>query len=391
MDARALEDRPDDTGRARPAAPGRLLIGGSFVDSLSGKRFAVEDPATGRVICEVAEAGAEDVDLAVAAARRAFEDGPWPRMSTSERGQLLWRLAELLERNGEELARIEALDGGKPLVVARRVDVAWAVEMLRYMAGWATKITGQTIPFNRPGGDYFCYTTREPVGVVAQLIPFNFPLLIAVIKLAPAIAVGCTVIVKPAEQTPLSALRLGELVVEAGFPPGVVNILTGFGPVTGAALAAHDGVDAIAFTGSTAVGKLVAQAAAGNLKKVQLELGGKSPAIADLLRRIAPVHPPQGVRPRARRALQPGRTDEARGRSGRRRRDGSAGVRQAARPGRRVRPVGRGRWRARRRGRQAPGPGRRLLLPPHHPHRHPARHGGGARGDLRPGADRRAV
>jgi phenylacetaldehyde dehydrogenase len=292
MNIHALDERLKPSASSFVSRPGRLLIDGAFVEAASGKTFAVHDPATGALLTQVAEAGDEDVDRAVAAARRAFE-GPWRKLSFSERGQLLWKLGELIEQNSEEFAQIEALDGGKPISVARRVDVAWSIEMLRYMAGWATKITGQTVPFNRSGGDYFCYTTREPVGVVAQIIPFNFPLLIAVIKLAPALAAGCTVILKPAEQTPLSALRLGELVAQAGFPPGVVNILTGFGPTTGAALAAHAGVDAVAFTGSTAVGKKIVTAAAGNLKKVQLELGGKAPAVvfpdADLDRAIPGV------------------------------------------------------------------------------------------------------
>jgi len=292
MNILVLDDRLKPTARSFVGRRGKLMIDGVFVDAASGKTFPVYNPASATILTQAAEAGQEDVDRAVAAARQAFDDGPWRKLSTSERGQLLWKLAQLVEKNSEEFAEIEAIDSGKAITVARRVDVAWSIEMLRYMAGWATKITGQTIPFNRSGGDYFCYTTREPVGVVAQIIPFNFPLLIAVIKLAPALAAGCTTILKPAEQTPLSALRLGELILDAGFPPGVVNILTG-GPATGAALASHGQVDAVAFTGSTAVGKKIVAAAAGNLKKVQLELGGKAPAIvfpdADLDRVIPGV------------------------------------------------------------------------------------------------------
>jgi phenylacetaldehyde dehydrogenase len=290
MDTIALDNRLSPAARNFFSRPAGLLIDGKIVDAASGKTFPVYDPATGRLLAQVAEADREDVDRAVTAARNAFEEGPWHKLSTSERGQLIWRLADLVQQHTEELAEIESIDAGKPAHIARHVDVAWAVEMLRYMAGWATKLNGSTISFNRPGGDFLCYTARDPVGVVAQILPFNFPLLIGVVKLAPALAVGCTVVIKPAEQTPLSLLRLGDLIGEAGFPPGVVNILPGFGPTAGAALAAHGQVDAVAFTGSTEVGKRIVAAAIGNLKKVQLELGGKSPAIvfpdADLERTI---------------------------------------------------------------------------------------------------------
>jgi phenylacetaldehyde dehydrogenase len=255
-----------------------MLIDGRFVPAASGKTFEVFNPASGAVIAKVPEAEKVDVDVAVAAARRAFDERRWSGLGPSERGRMLWRLADLVERNLEELAELESIDNGKPYAVARVADVPLAVDMFRYMAGWATKITGSTIPISMPG-EYLSYTTREPVGVVGQIIPWNFPLLMAAWKLAPALAVGCTVVLKAAEQTPLSALRLAELIQEAGFPPGVVNILTGFGETAGAALAAHPDVDKIAFTGSTEVGKLIVQAAAGNLKKVSLELGGKSPAI----------------------------------------------------------------------------------------------------------------
>jgi phenylacetaldehyde dehydrogenase len=268
----------------------RMLIDGRFVLAASGKTFPVYNPATGEVVAQVPEAETEDVDRAVIAARRAFDEGPWTRkMSTSERGRLLWKLADLLQANLEEFAEIESFDNGKPLSVARVADVPLAVDMFRYMAGWATKITGSTLSFSTPGA-FHSYTMREPIGVVGQIIPWNFPLLMAAWKLAPALATGCCVVLKVAEQTPMSGLRLAELFDEAGFPPGVVNILTGYGEGAGAPLAAHPLVDKIAFTGSTEVGKLIVKASAGNLKKVSLELGGKSPAIifpdADLERAI---------------------------------------------------------------------------------------------------------
>ena len=269
--------------------PRHLLIDGEWKDAKSGKTFAVLDPATGQQITQVAEADAADVDLAVAAARRAFEAGAWARMKPSERGQLLLRIAALMEANADELAELESLDNGKPVTVARAADIPLAIDMFRYMAGWATKIEGRTLSLSTPG-DYHSYVLREPIGVVGQIIPWNFPLLMAAWKLAPALAVGCTVVLKPAEQTPLTALRLGELMLEAGLPPGAVNILPGFGETAGAAIANHPDVDKVAFTGSTEVGKLIAQAATGNLKKVTLELGGKSPLIifpdADLERAI---------------------------------------------------------------------------------------------------------
>ncbi len=254
----------------------KMLIDGQWVDAASGKTFPVYNPATGEVMAHVAEGDKEDIDRAVRAARRAFETGKWRKMSPSQRGQLIYRLADLIEQHADEFAQLESLDNGKPLTVARAADVPLTIDHFRYMSGWATKIEGNTIPIP---GQYFSYTLREPVGVVGQIIPWNFPLLMAAWKLGAALAVGCTVILKPAEQTPLSALRLGELIVEAGFPEGVVNIVPGYGETAGAALAAHDDVDKVAFTGSTEVGKLIIKAAAGNLKKVTLELGGKSPNI----------------------------------------------------------------------------------------------------------------
>jgi len=255
----------------------KLLINNRWVSSQSGKTFATINPATGEEICQVAEADAADVDKAVSAARAAFEHGPWRKTMASERGRMLHRLADLIEKHADELARIESLDNGKPVSVAKAVDVAATVGCYRYFAGWADKVHGKTIPIN---GDFFCYTRHEPVGVVGQIIPWNFPMLMQAWKLAPALATGNTVVMKPAEQTPLSALRIGELILEAGFPEGVVNLLPGFGPTAGAALANHMDVDKIAFTGSTEVGHLIMEAAAkSNLKRVTLELGGKSPNI----------------------------------------------------------------------------------------------------------------
>ncbi len=277
MDEVSSYGRLSSTARDFIGRRHKLLIGGEWSDARSGKTFAVFDPSNGQQIAQVAEAGPDDVDAAVAAARHAFEHGPWARLTPSQRGKLVWKLGDVLEAHAGELAELESLDNGKPISDARAVDVPFACEMLRYMAGWSTKITGQTIPVSAPG-DWLAYSTREPVGVVGQIIPWNFPLLMAVWKIAPALAAGCTVILKPAEQTPLSAIRLGELIQEAGFPPGVVNILTGDG-TAGAAIAGHPGIDKVAFTGSTEVGKLIVKAAAGNLKKVSLELGGKSPAI----------------------------------------------------------------------------------------------------------------
>lgn len=262
--------------------PRKMLINGKWVESASGKTFPTYDPSTGEVLARIAEGDREDIDRAVKAARAAFETGPWPSLTASERGKMVWKLADLIEQHLQEFAELESLDNGKPLKVARAADVPLAVDLFRYMAGWATKIEGNTIPISvpyTPGAKYLAYTLREPVGVVGQIIPWNFPLLMAAWKLGPALATGCTVVIKPAEQTPLSCLLLGELVQEAGIPDGVVNIVPGYGETAGAALAAHPDVDKVAFTGSTEVGKLILQAAAGNLKKVSLELGGKSPNV----------------------------------------------------------------------------------------------------------------
>jgi len=261
--------------------PRKMFINNQFVPAASGKTFPTYNPATGEVLAQVAEGDKEDVNRAVKAARNAFESAAWSDMSASQRGRLIWKLADLVEAHTEEFAQLESLDNGKPLAVARVADVPLAVDLFRYMAGWATKIEGNTIPISAgtKRTQYLAYTRREPVGVVAQIIPWNFPLLMAAWKLGPALATGCCVVLKPAEQTPLSALLLAELVAEAGFPEGVVNVVTGYGETAGAALAAHPDVDKVAFTGSTEVGKLILQAASGNLKKVSLELGGKSPNI----------------------------------------------------------------------------------------------------------------
>jgi aldehyde dehydrogenase (NAD+) len=261
-----------------PIKQTKILIDNQWVASVSGKTFETVNPATGEVLASVAEADAADVELAVKAARKAFHSkAHWRRMSASERGKLLNRLADLIEKNADELATLESLDNGKPKHVAAAADLPLVIACYRYYAGWADKIQGKTIPIS---GDYFCYTRHEPVGVVGQIIPWNFPLLMQAWKLAPALACGNTVVLKVAEQTPLSALRVGELILEAGFPEGVVNILPGYGPTAGAAIARHMDVDKIAFTGSTEVGHLIMKASAeSNLKRVTLELGGKSPNI----------------------------------------------------------------------------------------------------------------
>jgi len=258
--------------------PRKMLIDNHWVEAVSGKTFPTYDPSTGEVLAQIAEGDRADIDLAVKAARKAFDHGPWRKMTPSERGRTIWKLGDLVEKHLEEFAFLESLDNGKPLTIARVADVPLAADLFRYMAGWATKIEGNTIPISA-GGQYLTYTLREPVGVVGQIIPWNFPLLMAAWKLGPALAAGCTIVLKPAEQTPLSALRLGELIAEAGFPEGVVNIVPGYGETAGAALAAHMDVDKVAFTGSTEVGRLIVHAATGNLKRVSLELGGKSPNV----------------------------------------------------------------------------------------------------------------
>lgn len=255
----------------------QMLIDGRWVSSASGKTFETTDPSTGKVICHVAEGDKTDIDLAVAAARRAFDSGPWRRMSASERGRIMYKLADLIESHKEELAALESLDNGKPYLDALNADLPLTIKAFRYYAGWADKIQGKTIPID---GDYFCYTRHEPVGVVGQIIPWNFPLLMLAWKWGPALATGCTMVLKPAEQTPLSALRVAQLALEAGIPNGVINVVPGFGPTAGAALTGHMDVDKVAFTGEHTTGRLIMEAAArSNLKRVSLELGGKSPNI----------------------------------------------------------------------------------------------------------------
>ncbi len=253
-----------------------ILIGDEFRSSVSGKTFKTVNPATEEVICEVAEGDAADVDLAVHAARAAFETGPWSRMDARDRGRLLHKLADLAELHLDELAALETLDNGKPINDSRAADLPLAIDCLRYYAGWADKIHGDTIPIR---GDYFCYTRREPIGVCGQIIPWNFPLLMVAWKWGPALATGNTIVMKPAEQTPLSCLRLAELALEAGFPPGVINVVPGYGPTAGAALVKHPQVDKIAFTGEGLTAKIIMREAADTLKRLTFELGGKSPNI----------------------------------------------------------------------------------------------------------------
>ncbi|MET9262565.1 aldehyde dehydrogenase family protein [Amycolatopsis sp. NPDC004079] len=279
--------------RANVEKARRMLIGGDWVEASSGQSLAVRDPSTGQALVDVPAADASDVDRAVSAARAALT-GPWRLMTPQERGKLLWRLADLVEARADELAALEALDVGMPITEARFVDVPFSVEILRYYAGWPTKITGDTIPVSFPtnfGGPYHAYTRREPVGVVGAIVPWNLPLMMAVKKLAPALATGNTIVVKPAEQTPLSIALLAELVLEAGIPEGVFNYVSGYGETAGAALVEHLGVNKITFTGSVATGKAIARAATDTLKRVSLELGGKSPNIifgdADLPAAIA--------------------------------------------------------------------------------------------------------
>lgn len=263
------------------AQPRKLLIDGKWLPAQSGKTFVTLDPATGEPLARVCEGDAADIDAAVAAARAAMAPGSaWTRMVPAERERLLHRIADLIDQHVDELAQLESLDNGKSLKVARLGDIPGVAACFRYMAGWATRLAGRQIPLlATPPGMFHAYTLREPIGVVGAIIPWNFPLLMAAWKLAPALCCGNAVVLKPAEQTPLSALRLGELLCQAGLPDGVVNIVPGFGETAGAALAGHPQVDKVAFTGSTEVGRLIVRAAAGNLKKLTLELGGKSPNI----------------------------------------------------------------------------------------------------------------
>ncbi len=276
--ATAVADAPRTT-KIRPpqVADQKMLIDGKWVDAVSGKTFTTENPATGETICRVAEGDKADIDKAVVAARRAFETGPWSKMSGSERARLLNKLADACEKNADELAALESFDNGKPIRDAKAADIPLVVKCYRYYAGWADKICGKTIPID---GNYFCYTRHEPVGVIGQIIPWNFPALMQAWKWGPALATGNTIVLKPAEQTPLTALAIAKLAQEVGFPDGVINVVPGFGPTAGAALSGHMDVDKVAFTGEGATGRIIMTAAAqSNLKRISLELGGKSPNI----------------------------------------------------------------------------------------------------------------
>jgi phenylacetaldehyde dehydrogenase len=278
MDATHLPPVLGQPAAAFVGADHANCIGGVWKPARSGETLPVIDPGTGRTIAKIPSSGSEDIDEAVLAARHALEAGPWSRMTAPDRGKLIWKLAEQIDAHAEELAQIESLDTGRPIFECRIVDVPGSVQMLQYMAGWSGKINGETMQLGVPG-TLHAYTVREPVGVVAVIVPWNYPLELAVWRTAPALAAGCTVVIKPAENTSLSTLRLAQLVADAGFPPGVINVVTGLGETAGAALAAHPGVDAISFTGSTETGRAIVHAAAGNMKRVFLELGGKSPAI----------------------------------------------------------------------------------------------------------------
>jgi phenylacetaldehyde dehydrogenase len=280
-DASALV-QPDYSAAVKRALERKpaLFIDNEWVASSHGATLAVEDPSTGREISRIVDASAADVDRAVAAARAAFDDGRWTNLPPNQRERMMHRLADLLEANAQELAELEAIDVGKPVGMAKAVDLPASVDHLRYMAGWTSKLAGEVVsPQAMPRGSFFSYTTREPVGVAAQIIPWNFPLIMATLKISPALAAGCTIVLKPAEQTSLTALRLADLVAEAGFPPGVINVVTGNGHTAGDALVKHPGVDKVAFTGSTEVGKIINRNATDSLKNVTLELGGKSPVI----------------------------------------------------------------------------------------------------------------
>ena len=261
-----------------PIAYRQLLIGGKWVDGEEGASIDVHNPSTGSVLTSVAEARAADIDKAVQAARQAFDSGPWPRMKPGDRARIIWRLGDLILENASELARLETLDNGKPYLAALNGDVPAAASLFHYMSGWATKIEGTTIPISSPG-DYHVYTARGPIGVVGLIVPWNFPLTIASWKVAPALAAGNTIVLKPAESTPFTPLYLGALALEAGLPEGVLNVVPGYGSTAGAALVEHPLVDKISFTGSTSTGRTIVRSAAGNLKRVSLELGGKSPNI----------------------------------------------------------------------------------------------------------------
>src|SRR5262245_11097661 len=259
-----------------PADPARLIIDGQAVDAASGRTFITKNPATEEPICAVAEAGPEDVDRAVKSARKAFDEGPWSKMKASERQRILTKLGDLILANADEIARLETMDNGKPIFESRQIDVGMVAGCFHYFAGWATKLTGDTVPVNPA---FFTYTLREPLGVIGAIIPWNFPMIMVGWKAAPALAAGNCVVIKPAAETPLTALRIGQLALEAGLPPGVLNVVPGPGSSAGAAMVAHPGIDKISFTGSTEVGRGIMKSAADTMKKLTLELGGKSPNI----------------------------------------------------------------------------------------------------------------
>src|SRR5918997_935532 len=273
-DAATLPDALSDAARSFASGTHRFVIGGERPEAADGRTFETVDPATGRPITDVPYAGSEDVDRAVRAAREAFEDGRWSKVAAAERTRMILAFADAVDAHADELAELESLDNGKPVKMARRVDVPLTSAHLRYFAGWPQRINGEVLPVAQP--NMHCYTRKEPVGVAGQIIPWNFPLLMAAWKVAPALAAGCTIVLKPAEQTPLSCLRLAELAQEAGIPDGVINVVPGYGPTAGAAIVRHPGVDKVAFTGSTEVGKIIMRDAAQTLKRVTLELGGKS-------------------------------------------------------------------------------------------------------------------
>ena len=277
MNAPVLTDRLKALEIGFFAESHKLFIDGKWVDSDSGQTIDVTNPATGQIIAKVQAASAADIDRAVKAARKAFESGPWPQMTGLDRAKLLWKLADALEANVDEIGLVETLNNGMPTMMARMGAVMGSANNLRYNAGWAGKVMGETIEGQNLGRHV--YTLKQPIGVVGAITPWNFPLPMAVAKIAPALAAGCTVVLKPAELTPLTAIKLAHLIEQVGFPAGVVNIVTGYGDPAGKALVEHPGVDKISFTGSTATGKWIVQAAAGSLKRVALELGGKSPVL----------------------------------------------------------------------------------------------------------------
>ena len=265
-----------DTRKKPQIRQTQCFIGGQWTPATSGKTFQTVDPATEEVICDVAEGDKADVDAAAKAAREAFEKGPWSRMDARDRGRLMHKLADLMEEEADELAALESWDNGKPIRDSRNADVVLAIDCIRYYAGLADKIQGDTIPIR---GDYFCYTRSEPVGVVGQIIPWNFPMLMAAWKWGPALAAGCTIVMKPAEQTPLTCLRMARLAQKAGIPDGVINVIPGYGPTAGGAIVEHPDIDKVAFTGEHITAQIIMRNAASTLKRLTFELGGKSPNI----------------------------------------------------------------------------------------------------------------